>query len=97
MSSKNSILCIPRMKKEEKKGDILLKLKLLKMGHIIKLIETPHKNDNNFKRVIIIMQFNNEKGKIIENYLKEGNSLKIVYDDPWYWKLVEYKKNYKIE
>tara|TARA_B100000524_G_scaffold346928_1_gene247955 strand:- start:257 stop:550 length:294 start_codon:yes stop_codon:yes gene_type:complete len=97
MSSKNTILCIPRIRKEEKKIDILVKLKLLKLGYIIKLIESPHKNDKNYKRLIIVMQFNNDKGKEVEAYLKEGNSLKIVYDDPWYWKLVEYRKDYKIE
>ena len=29
----------------------------------------------------------------MEEYLKKGNTLKIVYDDPWYWKLLLYKKD----
>ena len=53
--------------------------------------------DNKIMHIGCLLQFqrdffdDKEASKALE-YLKKGNTLKIVYDDPWYWKLLLYKK-----
>lgn len=93
---KKITLCIPRVCKDIKVNEIYNKILSLDIGKIYKIIELPVKN-NEFKKILIIMNFKGTRGKELEKIVKEGKSLKIVYNDPWYWKLVEYKRGHKIE
>lgn len=92
MENNKLTLCIPRINNKISSKEIFKKLIKLKIGYILKLIEIPIKNSNDYKRIILIIEFTGDKGKQMEEYLKKGNTLKIVYDDPWYWKLLLYKK-----
>ena len=94
---KKTSLCIPRVCKEINVNEIYNKLFSLDIGKIYKIIELPVKNNIEFKKIIIIMEFKGIRGKELEKIVKGGKSLKIVYNEPWYWKLVEYKRGQKIE
>ena len=92
MEQKENIsLCIPRMEANVPKDYIYDKIKNLKIGHIQKMTETPHRNDPSLKRILMRISYN-EKNKIkinnLESKLEEHGSIKYVYNMPWYWKIV---------
>lgn len=61
----------------------------LKIGSILNIIEIPLKNDQSYKRVIIKIIWNNSKQSLnIQKTLIDKGSIKLVYDMPWYWKIV---------
>jgi len=62
----------------------------LNIGHIISLKELPLRNDNKHKRVIISLYLNGitEYSKIFKERINNNESIKLVYDMPWYWKIV---------
>jgi len=84
-----SSICIPRIDTNISKEYIYNKLCCLQIGSIEKLIEIPLKNDPTHKRIIIKLKWNNENKAInIKNTLETNGSIKLVYDMPWYWKMV---------
>lgn len=85
---KNNI-CIPRMENNIDKKQIFNIFKKLNIGYIEKIIEIPLKNDNEYKRVIIKIKWNNnEETQKIKTRLQNGEPVNIVYELPWFWKIV---------
>jgi hypothetical protein len=82
-------ICIPRVDKTIPKIKIFEFFKKLKIGYIIKIIENPLKNEPTGKRVLIRLDWNNsEKSINIQTRLKENKPVQLVYQFPFYWKLV---------
>lgn len=81
-------MCIPRMESKYNTSFIYDIFKNLNIGDIIDIIEIPNKNNNNFKKVMININTNNE---IINKRFSEGKDIKIIYDNPWYWKIYQTK------
>jgi hypothetical protein len=61
-----------------------------KLGIIEKITEIPLKNDPTHKRIIINLQWSkrNPKSITIQKKLSTDGSIKLVYEMPWYWKIV---------
>jgi hypothetical protein len=79
----NEILLISKKSEIE---DILNKLNV---GNVLHIQEKPLHNEQNFKRILITIVWNNNNKSInIMNRLHSGNNIKIIYDEPWYWKIV---------
>ena len=93
MSNKNKYICIPRVETKYSKEFILKKLDEFKIGEIVSVKEIPLKNETKYKRIIIHMKWDITKEivKHADNILTTVGSLKVVYDMPWYWKIVESK------
>jgi hypothetical protein len=93
MSKKNKCICIPRVEEKYSKEYILKKIKEFNIGEIISLKEIPLKKDPKYKRIIIQMSWDNSKEivKYADDIFSTIGSLKLVYDMPWYWKVVESK------
>jgi hypothetical protein len=83
-------LCIPRIKSNITKEYLKNKLcKLQLFGKIERIIEIPLKNDNEHKRILIkIIWNNNNKSRKFQETIKNMGSIKYVYDFPWYWKIL---------
>lgn len=82
-------LCIPRISTDIPKEFVYNTLKGINIGYITKLTEIPLKNDPSQKRVMIKICYNkNDKSEEIHKQLAENGSIKLVYDMPWYWKIV---------
>jgi signal recognition particle subunit SEC65 len=85
---KNNI-CIPRMENNIDRKQIFNIFKKLNIGYIEKIIEIPLKNENEYKRVIIKIKWNNsEQTQKIQTRLQNGEPVNIVYELPWFWKIV---------
>lgn len=93
---KKRTLCIPRVSKETLLNDIIKKISSIKIGTIYKIFELPIRNQEDYKKIIIIIEFKGERGKELEKILEEGKSIKLIYKEPWYWKVFLYKKDNKI-
>ena len=86
-----SILCIPRMETKIKKDYIFNIFRRLDIGNIEKITELPLRIDPQFKCIQIKIKWNDtQKAKDIQARLDAKLPVNIVYDEPWYWKLVTY-------
>jgi len=84
-----SSICIPRIESSISKDFIYKTLLNLKIGSIERITEIPLRNDPTHKRVIIKLLWNKTESSInIQKTLMNAGSIKIVYDMPWYWKIV---------
>jgi hypothetical protein len=83
-------ICIPRVDTSITKDFVYHIFSGLRIGKIHKIIEIPLRNEVSHKRVIIKIQWNNNEPitQTIKKHLYETGSFKIVYDMPWYWKIV---------
>ena len=82
-------LCIPRIDATISKDYIYKKLCNLKAGKIEKLTEIPLKNDSTHKRILFKITWqNNEMSKKLQDNLQKYNSINLVHDMPWFWKIV---------
>jgi signal transduction histidine kinase len=82
-------ICIPRVDKTITKTQIFEFFKKLKIGYIIKIIENPLKNEPTGKRILIRIDWNNsEKSINIQDRLIKNEPVQLVYQFPFYWKLV---------
>lgn len=85
----NQSICIPRMENEIKREQIISVFKKLNIGYMERITEIPLKNDEQHKRVIIRMKWNNtEQSKNIQTRLINTEPVNIVYELPWFWKVV---------
>ena len=89
-------LCIPRVFMNITEKRIRHTFYQLKLGFITKidmvLSKTP-KGENIYKVFIHFKHFfENNNAQQALNTLKEGKEIKVIYDDPWFWKVFEYKK-----
>lgn len=82
-------ICIPRMESSISREYIYSTFRQLNIGHIDKLTEIPLRNDATYKRIILRLRLNNTKNAFdIKEFLEKSGSVKIVYNMPWYWKVV---------
>jgi hypothetical protein len=82
-------LCIPRIEKSITKEYIYKKLCDLNAGKIERLTEIPLKNDPTHKRILFKIQWQtSETSKKIQEQLHRKKMVNIVYELPWYWKIV---------
>ena len=95
MDNNYTTLCIPRISTSINKDLIYKTFYNLKVGYILRLTEAPIKRDNKYKRIIITLRWNKDNSDTtnrMRNIINNGNAAKIVYNDPWYWKVVPFKK-----
>ena len=95
MESKQE-LCIPRIGVEIRKEYIFKIISKLKWGYKIRIHELLLRNNDEYKRVIIKLQWNmnDEKVKKVHHRLMvENEPMYIVYNMPFYWKVVKNKSN----
>lgn len=96
IASKSSLkiaysLCIPRVSVNVTHKDIYNVFNKLQIGeiHRVDLIERQTTNNDKFKRIFIHFKSwaDNETANQMKTRFDSGKDVKIVYDDPWYWKL----------
>ena len=83
-------LCIPRMDVNISKDAVYKIIKNLNIGCIQKVSEIPHRHDSSQKRILMRVSGNAQNDKFV-NFKKQielHGSIKLVYDMPWYWKIV---------
>ena len=84
-----SSICIPLIDSSISKDYIYQTICSLKIGNIEKITEIPLRNDPTHKRIIIKINWNrNLKAINLQKTLATTGSIKVVYDMPWYWKVV---------
>jgi hypothetical protein len=83
-------LCIPRIEASITKDYIFNVFSKLKIGYIEKIIEIPLKNDPKHKRIIIKIIWSeiNPKSIDIQKRISNQETIKVVHNMPWYWKVV---------
>jgi len=82
-------ICIPRMENSIPRETIFRIFKKLNIGRIERIIENKLKTDENYKRVILKIDWNNtETAETIKTRLINKETVNIVYELPWFWKLV---------
>jgi len=86
-------LCIPRVDQkttEKQIKNIFNHLNLALLDHI----DIICKKEEKYKRVFIHIKkwFNTENAKIAQNRLQNDKDIKVIYEDPWFWKISVYKK-----
>jgi hypothetical protein len=98
-----NILCIPRVRQNISESHIHTIFDDLNMGILDRIDIVNKKNDkhnnkdnnNKFNRVFIhFRQWNDsENAMIARERLLEGKEIKIIYDDPWFWKVSAYRES----
>ena len=83
-------MCIPRVEASMTLDYIKSKLNGLNIGHVRHIREIPLRSDPTHKRILMRFHWNenNNKSTVLQKKMEELGSLKVVYDMPWYWKLV---------
>jgi predicted metal-dependent TIM-barrel fold hydrolase len=83
-------LCIPRLEKTVNRSYILKTFTKLNIGYIESINEIPLRNDANYKRIIIKVIWNTStpNSNIMLEHLQNNETVKVVHDMPWYWKVV---------
>ena len=89
MSRLNTTLCIPRMESIIPVKYILQKLGQTKWGKIQKIIEIPLKSDENYKRILVKMVWNDDNPDVVKirDKLNGGEKINLVYEMPYFWKI----------
>ena len=92
------VLCIPRVCSNIGETHIRRIFEELNIG-ILDHIDIISKNNNKsekFNRVYIHFKrwLNSEHAIHARERLLSGKEVKIIYDDPWFWKVSAYKENY---
>jgi hypothetical protein len=82
-------LCIPKMSNEITKQTIASIFYKLHIGTIRRMIENPLRADPNYKRVVLIIDWNTTPlAKEIQETLQDPTEhMNVVYDMPWYWQI----------
>lgn len=90
------VLCIPRVHRTINERRIRNIFDELNMGSIerIDIVSKKNDKDNKFNRVFIhYREWNETENAIIaRERLLEGKDIKIIYDEPWFWKISAYKE-----
>lgn len=83
-------LCIPRMRKVVTKNYIKHKLGKCNFGTIHSISEMPLRYENDFKKVLICITINKERGgmNLLEN-MNNQKSVKVVHSEYEYWKIIK--------
>jgi hypothetical protein len=88
------ILCIPRVNININESQIRKIFNDLNMGSIEKIDIVSKVNEKGEKsnRVFVHISWNDSENAIIaQKRLKNGKEIKIIYDDPWFWKISVYR------
>lgn len=85
----NTMLCIPRIEDTKPKQHIFNIFKKINWGYIEYIREMPLINEPGFKRLVIKMKFNNKSSEI-QNKITNGETIKLVYDFPWYFRITKF-------
>jgi hypothetical protein len=82
-------LCIPKMSMEIPRQQILSTFYKLNIGNIYRVIENPLRADPNYKRVVLVIDWNTTPlSKEIQDTLQNPREhMNVVYDMPWYWQI----------
>lgn len=83
-------MCIPRVEATMTIDYIKKKINSLNVGYIRHIREIPLRTDPTHKRILMRFHWNenNDKSNLLQKQMEELGSLKVVYDMPWYWKVV---------
>ena len=97
---KPPVLCIPRVYSNIKEPHIRKIIEDLNIG-ILDHIDIVTKNNDKtekFNRVYIHFRCwnNTENALIAKERLLDGKEIKVIYDDPWFWKVSAYREINKI-
>jgi hypothetical protein len=92
----NMTLCIPRVFSNIGEKRIRSVFYALKLGHIghIDIVSKITERGEKFNRVFIHFErwFDTVNAHSAINILREGKDIKVIYDDPWFWKVSAYRK-----
>jgi hypothetical protein len=84
-------LCIPRAFVSVSREQVFTTFKQLKFGHIrrVDMIQKTSATGQNFQRIFIHFNqwYTNPQSVNSRISVLNGNELKIVYDEPWFWKV----------
>ena len=84
-------LCIPRVFQNITREKVFSIIEQLELGEIerIDMVQKVSNNDDKFQRVFIHFTRWNSSPESLKTrqYLLSGNIIKIVYQDPWFWKV----------
>ena len=88
------ILCIPRMATDVPKDLITTTFKKMHLGNIDSIYESQSQHMPQYKRVLIYVKWNYDSHVVqqIMTHLENNQTIKIVYNMPWYWICVKYVK-----
>ena len=93
-------LCIPRVFMNITEKRIRHVFYQLKLGFISKIdmVQSKTPKGENIYKVFIHFKhfFENNNAQNALKTLKAGKEIKVIYDDPWFWKVFEYKKQSKL-
>lgn len=84
-------ICIPRVENNITIHQIFEVFKNLKIGYITKIIENPLRAEpTTYKRIVIKLYWDNTKplANYMQDRLKNNKPIQLVYNMPFYWKLV---------
>jgi hypothetical protein len=88
-------MCIPRVYPNISEGRIRKIFDELNIGVIdrVDIVTKTTEKGERFNRVFIHMDrwFNNSNASVARERLLGGKDIKIIYDDPWFWKVSAYK------
>ena len=88
-------MCIPRVYPNISEGRIRKIFDELNIGVIerVDIVSKTTEKGERFNRVFIHMDrwFNNSNASLSRERLLGGKDIKIIYDDPWFWKVSAYK------
>ena len=91
----NMTLFIPRVFSNIDEKRIRSVFYALKLGHIgrIDIVNKTSERGERFNRVFIHFErwFDTENALSALKLLNEGKDIKVIYDDPWFWKVSTYK------
>jgi len=83
-------ICIPRVEATMSRNYIEDIISNMKIGLIETIREIPLRKDIHYKRVILKIRWDtkNVKTHQILTSMKDKGSVNLVYDMPWYWKVL---------
>lgn len=95
-SSSYPSICIPRVFSNitwKKVKDVFEELKLGRIDRV-DMVKKENEKGEKYQRVFVHFKFwnnRNEKAQQVRSKLLNGDEVKIVYDDPWFWKISKSK------
>lgn len=96
MSTQPLVLCIPRVYANIKEMYIRKIFEHLNLGTLdhIDIVSKKSEKKDKFNRVFIHFRCWNdtENASIARERLLNGKEIKVIYDDPWFWKISAYKE-----
>jgi hypothetical protein len=90
---KPPILCIPRVSKQISETQIRNTFDELKIGKIFRIEIRQGLGKHNMVLIHYRYWFDNGNASIVRERLNNDMDVKVVYDDPWYWKVSKFRQN----